>query len=134
MADVPEHADARLRRERTIWFATVDHAGSPMVRPVWFLWDGEHVLVYSKPTAAKVRHIDGNSRVCLHLDPNEWGEDVVIVSGEARFAPEYPRADECSHYIEKYRHALDRFDLTAEQLGTDYSVAIEIAPLRFLTY
>jgi PPOX class probable F420-dependent enzyme len=134
MADVPEHADERLRTARTIWLATVDGAGAPSVRPVWFRWDGEHVLVYSKPTAAKVRHIDGNPRVCLHLDPNEWGEDVVIVSGKARRAPEYPRADECSGYIEKYRDGLLRFDLTAEQLGNDYSVAIEVDPLRFLTY
>ncbi len=134
MADVPEHADARLRQERTIWLATVDRDGTPSVRPVWFLWNGEHVLVYSKPTAAKVRHIERNPRVCLHLDPNDWGEDVVIMTGEARFAPDRPPADECSEYIRKYRDGLDRFGLTAEQLGAEYSVAIEIEPRRFLTY
>ena len=134
MTDVPEHADARLRQERTIWLATVDRDGTPAVRPVWFLWDGERLLVYSKPTAAKVRHIGANPRVCLHLDPNDWGEDVVIITGEARFAPERPRADECAAYITKYRDGLDRFGLTAVQLGGDYSVAIEVEPRRFLTY
>jgi PPOX class probable F420-dependent enzyme len=134
MTDVPEHADERLRLARTIWFATVDRAGTPSVRPVWFFWDGERILVYSKPTAAKVRHIGTNPHVCLHLDPNEWGEDVVIITGEARLAPEYPRADECSDYIGKYRDGLVRFDLTAQQLGDDYSAAIEIEPRRFLTY
>jgi PPOX class probable F420-dependent enzyme len=133
-ADVPEHADVRLRRERTIWLATVDRDGTPAVRPVWFLWDDELLLLYSKPTAAKVGHIRANPRVCLHLDPNEWGEDVVILTGEARFAPERPRADESTGYIAKYRDGLERFGLTAEQLGTDYSVAIEVEPQRFLTY
>jgi PPOX class probable F420-dependent enzyme len=71
MIAVPEQADQRLRSERTIWLSTVDAAATPWVRPVWFLWDGERILVYSKPTAAKVLQIEGNSRVCLHLDPNE---------------------------------------------------------------
>jgi len=134
VTDIPEHADARLRRERTIWLATVDRAGAPSVRPVWFLWDGEHVLVYSKPTAAKVRHIERNARVCLHLDPNEWGTDVVIVTGDARLAPERPRADACSAYVEKYSDGLARLDRSAEQLADEYSVAIEVEPTRFLTY
>lgn len=134
MAEVPEHADERLRRERTIWLSTVDRGGSPFVRPVWFLWDGDHLLLYSKPTAAKVRHITTNPRVCLHLDPNEWGEEVVIITGEAQLVRDHPRADECGDYIAKYRDGLERFGLTAEQLGSEYSVAIEVTPTRFLTY
>ena len=134
MVTIPEHAAERLRRERTIWLATVDDTGAPSVRPVWFLWNGEHLLVYSKPTAAKVRHISVNPRVCLHLDPNEWGEDVVIITGTARLAPENPRADHQIDYIEKYRDGLARFGLTAEQLGSEYSTPIEIEPLAFVTY
>lgn len=134
MGPVPEHADARLREERTIWLATVDGDGTPLVRPVWFHWNGERILLYSKPSAAKVRHIEQNPKVCLHLDPNDWGEDVVVVVGEARFAASAPRADELPEYIEKYRESLQRFELTAEELGRDYSVAIEVEPLRFVTY
>jgi PPOX class probable F420-dependent enzyme len=134
MDDLPEHVDARLRRERTIWLATVDDDGAPWVRPVWFRWDGERVLIYSQPTAAKVRHIASNPSVCLHLDPNEWGENVLIIHGEARLASEYARADEVGDYIQKYRDGLERFELTAEQLGSDYSIAIEIEPTRLLTY
>lgn len=52
MIAVPEQADQRLRSERTIWLSTVDAAATHWVRPVWFLWDGERILVYSKPTAA----------------------------------------------------------------------------------
>ncbi len=134
MVAVPEQAERRLRSERTIWLATVDAGATPWVRPVWFLWDGERILVYSKPTAAKVRHIETNPRVCLHLDPNEWGEDVVILTGEALLARERPRADASGPYIEKYRDALERFGMTAKQLGDEYSVPIEIEPTRILTY
>src|SRR5512135_1898206 len=135
MIAVPEQAEQRLRSERTIWLSTVDSAATPWVRPVWFLWDGERILVYSKPTAAKVRHIETNPRVCLHLDPNEWGENVVIVAGRARLAGgERPRADAAGAYIKKYRDALERFGLTAKQLGDEYSAPIEIEPTRILTY
>ena len=133
-AVAPPEVEERLRAERTIWLATVDADGAPAVRPVWFLWEAGELFLYSKPTAAKVRHIEENPHVCLHLDPNEWGENVVIVFGEARFAPDRPRADECAPYIEKYRDGLERFELTAPGLGDDYSVAIAVEPRRFLTY
>ena len=56
--------------------------------PLWFVWDGENFLIFSQPNKAKVRQINANPKVCLHLDPDAWGENIVIVSGEARIAPD----------------------------------------------
>ena len=80
-------AEQRLRSERTIWLSTVASDNTPSVRPLWFVWDGERFLIFSKPTAAKLRHIAANPKVCLHLDPDDSGENIVIVSGEARKRP-----------------------------------------------
>jgi PPOX class probable F420-dependent enzyme len=127
-------ADERLRAERTIWLATIAADGGPAVRPVWFVWDGDSILVFSRPTAAKVGQIAANSRVCLHLDPDEWGENVVIVFGEARLAPEHAPVDETAAYVEKYGWGLERLGVTAAEYARDYSVPIVIEPTRLLAY
>lgn len=128
------HVDERLRRERTIWLATVDEDGAPTVRPVWFVWDGLTVVVYSRPRAAKIRQIEANPRVCLHLDPDDWGEDVVIVAGMARIALELPPPDQAADYVTKYAQGMQRLGVTPTKYAADYRVPVEIRPTRFLSY
>ena len=127
-------AEQRLREERTIWMCTVGANGAPLVRPAWFLWDGERFVMYSEPGAAKVRHVEANPRVSLHLDPDEWGENVVIVTGRARVAPEEPRADKNEAFVEKYGWGFDRFGFTAAEYGADYSTPIVVEFERLRTY
>ena len=132
--ELGSRAERRLRTERTIWLATVAPDGAPSVRPVWFVWDGENVVVFSQPNAAKVRHIAANPRVCLHLDPDEWGENVVIVSGTARIAPDHPPVDETPAYLEKYGWGFERFEMSASEYADEYSTPIVIAFERLRTY
>jgi hypothetical protein len=44
---------------------------------VWFYFDGEDVIVYSEPNAAKVRHVKAHSRVSLNLDSDGNGSGIV---------------------------------------------------------
>jgi PPOX class probable F420-dependent enzyme len=127
-------ADQRLRSERTIWLATVSPEGATSVRPVWFVWDGESFVIFSKPTAAKVRDIAANPQVCLHLETDEWGENVVIVTGRARIAPDHPPVDETQAYVEKYAWGFDRLGVDAHDYAEEYSTPIVIALERLRTY
>jgi PPOX class probable F420-dependent enzyme len=133
-SELGARAERRLRSERTIWLATVAPDGAPSVRPVWFVWDGESFLVFSQPTSAKVRHIVANPKVCLHLDPDAWGENVVIVSGEARVAPDHPPADQTVAYVEKYAWGFERLGVSASDYASDYSTPILIAFKHLRTY
>jgi PPOX class probable F420-dependent enzyme len=72
-SELGARAEQRLRSERTIWLATATPDGTPSVRPVWFVWDGENFLIFSQPNEAKVRQINANPKVCLHLDSDVWG-------------------------------------------------------------
>lgn len=127
-------AEQRLCSERTIWLATTAPVGMPSVRPVWFVWDGESFLVFSQPNAAKVRQINANPSVCLHLDADEWGENIVIVSGEARVAPDHPPANQTVAYIEKYAWGFERLGVTASEYASDYSMPILITFTGIRTY
>jgi PPOX class probable F420-dependent enzyme len=39
----------RLADETIGWLVTVDAEGTPQPSPVWYLWDGETILIYSNP-------------------------------------------------------------------------------------
>lgn len=133
-SELGARAAQRLRSERAIWLATVTPGGAPAVRPVWFLWDGEGFLVYSRPNAAKVRQISANPRVCLHLESDVWGENIVIVTGEARLAPDHPPADQTVAYAEKYAWGFERLGISASDYADDYSTPILISFGKLRTY
>lgn len=118
----------RLREETIIWLTTVRADGRPQPSPVWFLWDGAGVLIYSQPGKPKVRNIGRNPRVALHFDGNGRGGDIVIFDGEARVAPDAPPADQVPELVEKYREGIARLGGTAASFAREYSVAIRVTP------
>ncbi|MBZ0289753.1 MAG: pyridoxamine 5'-phosphate oxidase family protein, partial [Anaerolineae bacterium] len=77
--------EKRLRDEKTIWLTTVRADGTPQSVPVWYLWDGKTFLIYSQPTAQKLKNIAQNPKVSIifaHTDV--FGEEgFAVVTGEA---------------------------------------------------
>jgi PPOX class probable F420-dependent enzyme len=58
--------------------ATVDEHGSPQVNPVWFLWDGEHVLLSVRAETTKLRNLRRDPRLAISFPdparPNRYVE------------------------------------------------------------
>ncbi|MGH3016854.1 MAG: TIGR03667 family PPOX class F420-dependent oxidoreductase [Gaiellaceae bacterium] len=123
-------AARRLREDVLAWLTTVDRRGTPQPIPVWFLWDGgTSILVYSRPGTSKLRSIDGNPRVSLHLDGNGRGGDIVVCLGEARVSDD-PPADEIPDYVAKYAPLIERNRWSASSFAADYSVPLRITISR----
>lgn len=120
----------RLEEEQVIWLTTVDASNTPQPRPVWFLWEGETILIYSQPDAAKVRHIQHNSRVALHFDGNGRGGDIIVFIGTARIADEAPAGNENADYLDKYGPGIERLGSTPGSFARDYSVPIRVEPVK----
>ena len=119
-------AARRLREDRLAWLTTVDGRGTPRPIPVWFLWDGgESFLVYSRPGTPKLRNIERNPRVSLHLDGDGLGGDIVVVTGEARVSDD-PPAERVPEYVAKYEWGFERNGWTPEEFARLYSVPIRI--------
>jgi len=74
----------RLNDERIIWLTTISSRLTPQPRPVWFLWEGESFLIYSRRGTFKEIHIQNNPKVSLHFDGDGMGGDIVVFTGEAR--------------------------------------------------
>ena len=122
--------ERRLREETIGWQTMVGADGTPQPSPVWFLWDGETVLVYSRPGTPKLRNIEGNPRVSLNLHADGRGGDIVVLTGEARIDGAAPPADAVPAYLAKYREAMGRIGMTPEAFAAAYSVPIRMTPTR----
>lgn len=120
----------RLRDEVGIWLVTVGADGTPQPNPIWFLWDGQEILFYSQPEKAKLRHIARRPRVALHLEGGELSEEVAVLAGEARVAPDEPPADHAPAYLEKYRAHIERLGMTPEEFARSYSVPVRVRVTR----
>jgi PPOX class probable F420-dependent enzyme len=126
------HARAaeRLRAEPVAWLTTVRADGQAQSTPVWFLWDGDTFLLYSQPSAQKVRNLAANPKVSLHLNDDGAGGDVVTFEGEARVEPDTPRADRVDGYLAKYGEAIEALGYEPGPFARTYSTAIRVRPTR----
>ena len=124
-------AERRLREDHVGWLVTASQDGTPQPNPVWFVGDGSSRLIYSMPDQAKLRHITRNPRVALHLDSQDHGDDIVVVTGAAAIDTAAPPLHENPPYLEKYAAEIKRIDQgTPEQMGQAYSVAIRVTPSK----
>jgi PPOX class probable F420-dependent enzyme len=120
----------RLAEERIGWLTTVDSNGTPQTRPIWFLWDGETFLIYSRANAYKLRHIVAHPQVSFNLDGDGLGGDIIIFTGEAWLDEDAPSANEVPAYVEKDQEGMKRINMTPDQFAEVYPVAIRIKPIK----
>ena len=122
-------ADRRLRSEKIVWLTTTSADGTPQPHAVWFLWDGETVLMYSIPNQAKLKNISRHPRVSLNLDSAKKGDSIVIVTGTATIESNALPLNKNRDYVTKYRAEIERLGLgTAARMAKEYSVAVRITP------
>ena len=111
------------------WLTTTSADGQPQSSPVWFFWDGSSLWLRSQVRAGKVRNIEANPRVAVHLADDGDGGNIVTIEGRASFedAPQHLLAT----YLSKYDDAIrTELKTTPEQLAADYPTTIRITPTR----
>ena len=62
--------------------ATLDEQGLPQVNPVWFIWDGEHVLLSVKANTQKYRNLRRDPHVAISFPDLTHRERYVEIRGE----------------------------------------------------
>jgi PPOX class probable F420-dependent enzyme len=118
----------RLAKERVGWLVTVGSEMIPQPRPVWFLWDGETILLFSQAKARKIAHLSKNPKVAFLLNTDEDGDHVVVLLGEAAVDPACAPAHKVPAYMKKYRTGIKSLEMKPEEFSRDYSVAIRVKP------
>ncbi|HEY4632574.1 MAG TPA: pyridoxamine 5'-phosphate oxidase family protein [Candidatus Limnocylindrales bacterium] len=132
----PTLATARIQRflaeEPIVWLSTVRPDGGPHLVPIWFWWDGEALLVFSKPDAQKVRNLRANPSVMLALGDAEDDFDVGLLEGTAELLETPTAAVLPAAHLAKYRDQLAAIGLDADEYAATYSLVIRIVPNRYL--
>jgi hypothetical protein len=64
--------------------AYVWHDGTPRVVPIWFHWNGSHVVLGTPVEAPKVRLLSPSAAVAVSIDGNTFPYRVLQIRGAAR--------------------------------------------------
>lgn len=129
-----QHAEERLRSNIIAWLTTVGSDGRPYTVPVWFLWDGNTILIFSQPQKQKIRNLRKNARITLALDDTKQGDDVVIVEGTAELLDNPEISVMLPAYVEKYGAIIQNMGWTPESMAADYSCGIRVTPTKFKSW
>lgn len=62
--------------------ATIGPGGKPQVNPVWFIWDGERLLLSIKPETAKYRNLRANPAVAMSISDPAHPDRYLELRGE----------------------------------------------------
>ncbi len=126
--------ERRLGEEQIGWFTTVRSDGMPQPIPVWFHWDGERVVAFSKPHARKVDNLRDQPSVMLAVGTPGPEFEVELIEAHAELPNEPATAVMPEGFGAKYRELLHRAGLTVQRFAEVYSQPIVLRPTRFLGY
>jgi len=126
------HIDRRLRNEPIIWLASTRPDGRPHLVPLWFLWDGATVLLFSLPETQKVRNLHHNPAVTLSLEAADRGYDIVILEGRASLLDDPRLRGDMPAFVEKYAGLPRRWE--PAEWAEKFSQAIRVAPTRLVAW
>lgn len=119
----------RLATETVAWLTTVRADGMPQSSPIWFWWDGDTILIYSKDDTARLRNLERSSAASFNFDGNGRGGDIVILEGSAEVS-EDPPSTEIPEYQDKYREDIPRIGHDPESFSMAYPVPVRFTPRR----
>jgi PPOX class probable F420-dependent enzyme len=127
---LPPEAQSRITRDHVVWLTTVTDRGAPAPNPVWFVPDGDDLVVFSAPDAHKVHNIEQRPVVSLHFNSDAEGGDVVVITGEATVT--YDRKpSEVRAYLDKYEASITGpLATTVDEIDRVYNTELRIRPTR----
>ncbi len=126
--------EAALRDDPVVWLSSVQSDGRPHLVPVWFLWDGDRILAFSKPHARKVDNLRDQPSVMLAVGTPGPEFDVELIEATAELPDEPATSVIPEGFGAKYRELLHRAGLTVQRFAEVYSQPIVLRPTRFLGY
>lgn len=135
MFDTRPEVARELDSELVGWLTTVS-AGSnqPQSSVVWFIREGDDLLVYSQANARKLNNIEANPRMAFNLRGDAKGDRIATLEGTATIDRSPTPAHEIPAYLEKYQGEIERLGWTPPQFAADYSVLVRVSIERIRSW
>lgn len=126
--------EAALRDDPVVWLSSVQRDGRPHLVPVWFHWDGERIVAFSKPNARKIANLRDQPQVMLAVGTPGPEFDVELIEATAELPEQAASEVMPEGFGAKYRELLRRAGLSVQRFAEVYSQPIVLRPTRFLDY
>lgn len=121
------NAHQRLTDESIGWFTTVSASGKPSTAPVWFyLEDDDSLTIYSKDPSVRVRNLEANDQVTLHLEGDGQGGAIMVINGTATVDKSILAVTSHPAFIAKYQRFLDRYGWSPRDFAEGYPTGIRV--------
>ncbi|WP_238431549.1 pyridoxamine 5'-phosphate oxidase family protein [Streptomyces cavernae] len=116
-----EELDEFLATQRTCRVATVSEDGDPHVSPLWFIWDGTSLWLYSTTRSKRWAELRRDPRVAVAIDAGEeYGElRGVELSGTVEFVGETPRTGTPDPELQPLERLFARKNFGLEEMPHD---------------
>ena len=123
-----------LETEPVIWLSSIRQDGAPHLVPTWFVWDGESIVIRSKPHAKKVRNLAHDPRAMVALGDAEDDFDVGLLEARAEVTGvrDGAPAPLPGAFLIKYRERIAALGITPAEFAATYSATITLTPSRAL--
>ncbi len=131
-SDFGARVRAKLAKEHVIWMTTVGADGTPQPNPVWFVPDGDDLVIYTTKNALRLRHLRRNPHAAFAFNSDPRGDDVVILTGTVALDNHLPPCHQLPAYRQKYGSDAIAISGTEEAFADEYSVPLRatIAKVR----
>lgn len=122
---------AKILDNDLIGFITaIDEAGQPQTSPVWFVRDGEDIIIYNQPATPRFQSIAANPKVAFNLRGDRRARGAIIVEGTAAKEEWLPSAIDFPGFLDKYGREIERLGWTPESFSADYSTGLRLVVTR----
>jgi PPOX class probable F420-dependent enzyme len=128
--EIPNEAQRRIAEDRVVWLTTVTDRGMPAPNPVWFVPDGDDLVVYTSPTSRRVHNLEQRPFASLHFNSDAHGGDVVVITADVEIA--HGRAPSAfPGYLDKYEgDILGALATTVQAIDDTYNTQLRMGPRK----
>lgn len=126
MFDTRPEVTQELDYELVGWLTTVSTTARPQSSVVWFLRDGDDLLIYSQAKAKKLDNIVANPKVAFNLRGDPQGDRIVTLEATASIDRSPTPAHEDPAYLAKYEGEIRRLGWTPPEFASDYPTLIRL--------
>ncbi len=117
-------------QQHVVWLTTVTDSGVPSPNPVWFVPDGDDLVVFTAPESRKVQNVRQRPTVTLNFNSDPPGGDIVVIKGTVSATPNV-KASGLPGYLDKYETAITgELGTTVAEIDRIYSTELRITPTR----
>lgn len=132
-----DEIDVFLGEERTCRVATIGGDGAPHVAPLWFVWDGGALWLYSIVKSQRSADLQRDPRVAIVIDAGERFRELrgVEISGRVETVGEIPRGSEANEELAVPERLFARKYMRRDEFASDHRhMWLRITPEKIVSW